>query len=55
MKNIFALIVTLMLFTLTSCEVAGDIFSAGFYTGIFIIVLVIGIIIFIVAKINKRR
>lgn len=55
MKNVFAFITVLMLLTLTSCEVAGDIFSAGFYTGIFIIVLVIGIIIFIVAKINRRR
>jgi hypothetical protein len=44
-----------MLLTLTSCELAGDIFGAGFYTGIFIVILVIVIIIFIVARMNRRR
>ena len=55
MKNVFALCWILMLLTLTSCELAGDIFGAGFYTGIFIVVLVVAIIIFIVAKMNRRR
>ncbi len=55
MKNVIALSMVLMLLTLTSCELAGDIFSAGFYTGLFIVVLVIAIIIFVVAKINRRR
>jgi hypothetical protein len=40
--------------TLTSCEVIGDIFSAGVYTGVFIVVLVIAVVIFIVIKLGKR-
>lgn len=44
----------LMLLTLTSCELVGDIFSAGFYTGLFVVVLVIAIIIFIIAKMRRR-
>jgi hypothetical protein len=55
MKNVIALSMVFMLLALTSCELAGDIFSAGFYTGLFIVVVVIAIIIFIIAKINKRR
>lgn len=55
MKNVIAFSMVLMLLTLTSCELAGDIFSAGFYAGLFIVVLVIAIIIFVVAKINRRR
>lgn len=55
MKNIFALCWMLMLLSLTGCELAGDIFGAGFYTGIFIVVLVIAIIVFVVAKMNRRR
>jgi hypothetical protein len=55
MKNIIALTFVLMLLTLTGCELAGDIFGAGFYTGIFIVILVIVIIIFIVARMNRRR
>lgn len=43
-----------MMFTLTGCELVGDIFSAGFYTGLFVVILVIAILIFIVAKIRKR-
>jgi hypothetical protein len=54
MKNIIALSFTLMLLTLTSCEIIGDIFSAGVYTGIFMVVLVIAVIIFIVVKLGKR-
>jgi hypothetical protein len=44
----------LLLLTVTSCEVIGDIFSAGVYTGIFIVVLIIAVIIFIVVKLGKR-
>jgi hypothetical protein len=39
--------------TLTSCEVIGDIFSAGVYTGIFVVVIVVVIIIWILAKLRK--
>ncbi|MEO5601171.1 MAG: hypothetical protein ABIR06_09605 [Cyclobacteriaceae bacterium] len=55
MKNTIVLSLLLMMFTLTSCELAGDLFGAGFYTGIFIVILVVAIIIFIVAKLNRRR
>jgi hypothetical protein len=54
MKKSIAFSMILMLLTLTSCEIIGDIFSAGMYTGIFIVVLVIVIIIWIVIKLGKR-
>jgi hypothetical protein len=44
----------LMLLTLTSCEVIGDIFSAGFYTGIFVVILVVVIIIWLIRKMGNR-
>jgi hypothetical protein len=55
MKNVIALSMVLILLTLTSCELAGDIFGAGFYTGLIVVFLVIAIIIFVVARINRRR
>lgn len=55
MKNVSALSMILMMLMVTSCEIIGDIFSAGFYTGLFIVILVIAIIIFFVAKSNRRR
>ena len=54
MKNLAFGSILLMLFTMTGCELVGDIFSAGFYTGLFVVVLVIAIFIFIVAKIRRR-
>lgn len=55
MKNVSALSMILMMLMVTSCEIIGDIFSAGFYTGLFIVILVIAIIFFFVAKANRRR
>lgn len=43
-----------MLLVLSGCELIGDIFSAGFYTGIFVVILVVAIIIFIVVRLSKR-
>lgn len=54
MKNLAFGSILLILFTMTGCELVGDIFSAGFYTGLFVVVLVIAIFIFIVAKIRRR-
>jgi hypothetical protein len=45
MKNIFVITFLLMLLTMTSCEAIGDIFSAGFYTGLIVVVLeIVGIV-----------
>jgi hypothetical protein len=43
-----------VLFVLTSCEIIGDIFSAGVYTGIFVVVLVVAILIWIISRLGKR-
>ncbi|HEY9489056.1 MAG TPA: hypothetical protein VIQ51_12020 [Chryseosolibacter sp.] len=55
MKNLIALSFLLILFSLTSCELVGDIFGAGFYTALILVVLVIAVIVFIVAKMRGRR
>jgi hypothetical protein len=44
----------LMLIVLTSCEIIGDIFSAGVYTGIFVVVLVVAILIWLISRLGKR-
>lgn len=54
MKNIIACCFLLMLLTMTSCELIGDIFSAGFYAGIFVVILVIVIIIWLLRKMGGR-
>lgn len=54
MKYIIRLCLMSMLFVLTSCEIIGDIFSAGVYTGIFVVVLVVAILIWIISRLGKR-
>ena len=47
-------ILTFMVVSLSSCELAGDIFQAGMGVGIGIVVLVIAIIIFVIIRLGKR-
>lgn len=54
MKNIATLSIVLMLLTLTSCELVGDIFSAGFYTALVLVALVIALIAYIVVKFRRK-
>ena len=50
----FALIVLLVLVSLTSagCEVIGDIFKAGIWVGMLMVVIVLALVGFIAAKIR---
>lgn len=44
------LLLMLVLPLFSSCELIGDIFKAGVWTGVLLVVLVVGLIIFIVAR-----
>jgi hypothetical protein len=52
--SILSLIAVVSVFLLTSCELVGDIFQAGMGVGIFLVVLVIGVIIFIITRLGRR-
>ena len=52
MKKISLFLVASLLLTLSSCQAIGDIFKAGMGFGIFLVVAVIAIIIFVIAKIS---
>jgi len=54
MKNLNTLFFLVLMTTMTSCELVGDIFGAGVYTGVFIVLFVIVLIVVIVARIFKR-
>jgi len=43
----------LILFSVTSCELVGDIFQAGMGVGIFLVILVIAIIVWAISKFRK--
>jgi|GEM_PF-2721394 hypothetical protein len=44
----------LMVMTLGGCEVIGDIFSAGFYTAMILMVILAIIIVFVVTRVRKK-
>ncbi|GAB3538716.1 hypothetical protein GCM10027443_34230 [Pontibacter brevis] len=58
MKNIrvyFMTLLILLTFTLSSCEVIGDIFKAGMWTALIIIVIIVLIVVWIFRKFTGRR
>lgn len=52
--QLVALYLFIILF-FTSCEVIGDIFKAGMGFGIFIVIAIIALIIFIISKIGGKK
>jgi len=51
--QILPLLLYCFLSILTSCEVVGGIFKLGFWAGAIIVVLIVGIIVFVIAKLNN--
>ena len=52
MKNLLFLLVMSILISLSSCQLIGDIFKTGVGVGVFLVIIVIGIIIFIITKVS---
>lgn len=53
-KHISKIILLFLVLTFfTSCELVGDIFQAGMGFGIFLVILVIAIIVWIISKVKK--
>ncbi len=50
-----ALLLFLSAFMFSSCEAIEGIFKAGMGFGIFLVILVIGVIIFIISKLGKNK
>jgi hypothetical protein len=50
MRHIIFLLFTIMLLSLTGCEAIGDIFSAGFYTGLALVVAVVVLIVWLMGR-----
>jgi len=50
MKRILPGLLVLTLLSLSGCQLIGDIFKAGVWSGILLVVVVLGLIIFVIAK-----
>lgn len=45
----------ILLIALPGCEIIGDIFKAGVWTGILLIAVVVAVIIFIIGKLGSKK
>ena len=54
MKNLLVVVISFLLLSLSSCEVIGGIFKAGVGVGIFIVVAVVALVIFVIAKVAGK-
>lgn len=55
LKLYFSALMVILLFTLSSCEVIGDIFKAGMWTAVIGIVLIVLLIMWLLRVIRGRR
>jgi len=53
-NNIFLTLAFFAVTLLSSCELIGDIFQAGFYTAIFVIIAIVAVIIWIFRSFRGR-
>lgn len=51
MKKIQIFSIMALLLSLSSCQLIGDIFKAGVWSGILMVVAVVGLVIFLIAKV----
>ena len=54
MKKIGLIPLLALILSLSSCELIGDIFEAGVWAGVLLVVVVIGLVIFLLGKIFGR-
>ncbi len=54
MKNIYSVVALLAITLLSGCELAGDIFEGGVYVGIFIVVIIVALVLWLLSKFRGR-
>jgi len=53
MKNFLYPVLLFITVSLSSCELVGDIFQAGVWVGVLIVVAIIGLVIYLISKARK--
>lgn len=55
MKNLIYPVLFFAMASLSGCELVGDIFKAGVWVGVLVVVGIIALIIFLVSKLTGKR
>jgi cytosine/uracil/thiamine/allantoin permease len=51
--TLLGLCLMVMVMTLSSCELVGDIFQAGLFVGILVVVIIIALVIWLISKFRR--
>lgn len=54
MKKLTSLLLVMVVISMTSCKIVGGIFKAGVWTGIIIVALVVGLVIYLLSRGSRR-
>ena len=55
MRNILYPILAFITVSLSSCELVGDIFKAGVWVGVLVVVGIIALIVFLISKLSGKK
>ena len=55
MKNFLYPLLLFITVSLSSCELIGDIFKAGVWVGVLIVVAIVGLIIYLISRVSGRK
>lgn len=55
MKNFLYPLLLFVTVSLSSCELVGDIFQAGVWVGVLIVVAIIGLIIYLISRVSGKK
>jgi len=55
MRSILFVLFAFISVSLSSCELVGDIFKAGVWVGILVVVAVVGLIIYLISKASGKK
>lgn len=53
MHKLIFVVLAVMMFALSSCEVIGDIFKAGVWTGLLLVAAVIALVIWLISRFRR--
>ena len=55
LRAFYPALLLILLISLPGCEVIGDIFKAGVWTGVLLIAVAVAVIIFIIGKLGSKK
>lgn len=55
MRSILYSVLAFITISLSGCELAGDIFKAGVWVGVLVVVAIVGLVIYLISKASGKK